>query len=188
LRAFLSNCDLLRSGIRLLDAGCGTGNVTLALLEAFKLRACHCHSIDGFDLTPAMLERFQKKLTRMRVPNVQLCQADVMRLESLPPVWQDYDMVVSASMLEYLPPESLAGALAALRARLGPQGALLLFITKRNWLMKLLIERLWVSNRYSRQQLITAFSQAGFHEIMFRKFPLNYFWLNQWGFIIEAKK
>ena len=50
--------------------------------------------------------------------------------------WTDYDLIVSASMLEYVPRKRLAEALAALRGRLTDQGRLILFITKRNWLTR----------------------------------------------------
>jgi hypothetical protein len=43
---------LLRSGIRVLDAGCGTGAVLLALHEAIVARGFVPGPLHGFDLTP----------------------------------------------------------------------------------------------------------------------------------------
>lgn len=90
-------------------------------------------------------------------------------------------------MLEYIPREKLVAALSGLKSLLSEQGTFLLFITKRNLLMNFLIGHLWSSNLYSRQELIEAFSLAGFTKIVFRKFPLSFSWLNLWGYIIEAR-
>ena len=56
-RYFLAS-PLLRPGLRVLDAGCGTGVVTLALRDAMVRRGIEKRTRHGFDLTPAMLERF----------------------------------------------------------------------------------------------------------------------------------
>jgi hypothetical protein len=90
-------------------------------------------------------------------------------------------------MLEYIPRKDFVTALIALRTRLAREGSFLLFITRQNWLMKLLIEHAWSANRYSRQELIDAFVAAGFGGVAFKKFPLSYFWLNLWGYIVEGK-
>ncbi len=50
---------LLRSGLRILDAGCGSGIITLALREALLTRGCSLGPIHCFDLTAAMLEQFR---------------------------------------------------------------------------------------------------------------------------------
>src|SRR6266849_8404612 len=62
IRALLQNSDLLRPGLRVLDAGCGSGVVTFALIEAMTSRGLKYESIHAFDLTPAMLSRFQTSL------------------------------------------------------------------------------------------------------------------------------
>jgi len=187
LRAFFKQCDLLKPDLRLLDAGCGTGIVSLSLIEA--LHSCnHLHkSIDAFDLSPSMLARFQNKLDKRKMDNVTLCQSNVLELENLPQRWKSYDLIVSASMLEYIPREKLVAALSGLKSLLSEQGTFLLFITKRNLLMNFLIGHLWSSNLYSHQELIEAFSLAGFTKVVFRKFPLSFSWLNLWGYIIEAR-
>ena len=95
----------------MLDAGCGFGMVTFALLDALQQRNFDYQRVDAFDLTPAMLARFRQTLETHRIPRVQLCQADVLALDTLPPSWTDYDLIVSASMLEYLPRQELPRAL-----------------------------------------------------------------------------
>ena len=186
LGAFYKSCDLLRPGLRILDAGCGTGTATFALLEAQRLNQSFFKSIDGFDLTPAMLARFQERLKSLNVTNVRLREANVLEPQALPSDWAHYDLVISAAMLEYVPKAELTRALAALRIRLAPDGRLLLFISRRIWITRLLIERCWKANRYTREQLEAALRSAGFTNIEFRKFPFPYFWQNWWGHVVAA--
>jgi SAM-dependent methyltransferase len=172
--------------MRILDAGCGTGTATFALLEAQRLNQSFFKSIDGFDLTPAMLARFQERLKSLNLTNVRLREANVLEPQAFPTDWVHYDLVISAAMLEYVPKAELTRALAALRIRLAPDGRLLLFISRRIWITRLLIERCWKANRYTREQLEAALHSAGFTNIEFRKFPFPYFWQNWWGHVVAA--
>ena len=187
LRAFFFASPLLRSDLRILDAGCGTGVVTLALHEALVRRGFTSESLHAFDLTPAMLERFRRTLRERALEGVELAQADVLELGALPASWHDYDLIVSASMLEYLPKTQLASALRGLRLLLRPGGSFLLFITRRNWLTRPLIGRWWRSNLYSADELERAFREAGFESIIFRRFPAPFRHFGLWGHIVEAR-
>ena len=186
IRAYFRASPLLRSGLRILDAGCGTGIVSLALREALQSRGFHFGLLQGFDLTPAMLERFRQTLRRRGIEGVELAQADVLRLDGLPRAWSNYDLIVSASMLEYLPPNRLVDALAGLHGLLNDEGRFVLFITRRNWLMRPLIGRWWDANLYEAPELEESFRHAGFSTIAFRRFPLAFRYLALWGYIIEA--
>lgn len=97
-----------------------------------------------------MLQHFQEKVVQCGIERLVTTQANVLQLDELPVGWANYDLIVSASMLEYVPRERLAEALAALRGRLADQGRLILFITKRNWLTRPLVGWWWRSNLYSR--------------------------------------
>lgn len=100
LRAFFLGSPLLGSGLRVLDAGCGTGVVTLALRDALVRRGFVPGALHAFDLTPATRERFQRRLRDRGIDGVETVQADVLALASLPGAWAEYDLVVSASMLD----------------------------------------------------------------------------------------
>ena len=187
LRAYFAHCPFLRPGLRILDAGCGTGVVSLAVRHALLRRGFGSAGIDAFDLTPAMLDRFRQALAARSIVDVHLAEANVLALDALPAAWTGYDLIVSASMLEYVPRASLPTALAGLRARLNETGAMVLFITRRNWLMRPLIGHWWHSNLYTRPELLAAFRQAGFGEIAFGRFPLAYRPFAVWGHIVEAR-
>lgn len=188
LRAFFLGSPLLGGGLRILDAGCGTGVVTLALRDALTRRGFVPRSLHAFDLTEAMLDRFQTTLRGRAVTDVELAQANVLELDRLPPSWRDYDLVVSASMLEYVPRDRLVDALRGLRARLHARGRFLLFMTRRNPLTRLLIGRWWQSNLYTKGELADAFRHAGFSRVVFRGFPLAARHLSAWGHIVEAER
>ena len=188
LRAFFLRDPALRAGLRVLDAGCGTGAVTFALLGALERRGLRPTALHAFDLTPAMLEHFRASLARRGVEGVATAQADVLALESLPPDWTGYDLVVSASMLEYVPRARFAEALAGLRARLRAEGRLVLFITRDNWLTRPLIGRWWRSNLYGEAELREAFRAAGFSRCAFPGFPLEAKHLAAWGHVVDAAR
>ena len=187
IRSYLLRSPLLRSGLRVLDAGCGTGVVTLALREALLARGFTPGPLQGFDVTPAMLERFAQQLEKRGIRGVEVAQADVLQLDGLPRSWQNYDLIVSASMLEYIPPDRLVAALSGLRSLLHRDGRFILFITRRNWLMRLLIGRWWQSNLYDAPELEEAFRRAGFANVAFGEFPPLFRHLAHWGHIVEAR-
>jgi len=92
--------------------------------------------IDAFDLTQAMLEQFQAELDASGVILVRLKQANVLALGQLPSSWSDYDLIVSASMLEHLAKEDLSQAVSALRGRLSKNGISLAIVTRKNWIQR----------------------------------------------------
>lgn len=184
--SFFRSYEGLGPGLRILDAGCGTGIPTLPLVRALTERGLAHGRIDAFDLTPAMLARFRDSVTNAGIANVRVQEADVLDLSGLPADWADYDLIVSAAMLEYVPRAQLVNVLGSLRARLAGGGKLLLFITRRNWITAALIEKPWSANRYTRPELTNSLEGAGYHHLAFRKFPPAFFWHNFWAHVVEA--
>jgi 2-polyprenyl-3-methyl-5-hydroxy-6-metoxy-1,4-benzoquinol methylase len=188
LGAFLSSSDMLRPNMRVLDAGCGTGVLTTALMRALENRGLPYEVIHDFDLTPSMLERFRQTIAKHHPQNVELRQADVLAIdEKLPPTWMNYDLIMSAGMLEYVPRAKLSMALAKLCRRIAPNGWLLLSVTRRNWITKRLIERKWQANSYGREELRCKLREAGVQTVAFRRFPWSHYWLNVWGHVVTAQ-
>jgi cyclopropane fatty-acyl-phospholipid synthase-like methyltransferase len=186
LRAFFRRSPLLRSGMSILEPGCGSGALTLAIRGALAERRLTTRAFHGFDLTPAMLDRLRARLQHHGIADVTLAQADVLRLHDLPTDWAGYDLIASAAMLEYVPRERLPHVLRGLRGRLAPGGRFVLFITRRSWLMQPLIGRWWRSNLYSAGEVRDVLSQAGFRGITFHSFPPPFWHLDAWGHIAQA--
>jgi SAM-dependent methyltransferase len=188
LRAFFLASPLLRPGLRILDAGCGTGALTLALHDALVRRGFATRALHAFDLTPAMLDHLRARIRRRGIDGIRLALANVLALDALPPDWTAYDLVVSASMLEYVPRDRFVEALRGLRGRLRDDGRFILFMTRRNPLTRILIERWWASNLYTRDELRRAFDAAGFRDVAFPRFPLGGAHLAVWGHIVAARR
>lgn len=186
LQRFFEQGDFLRSHLKVLDAGCGTGATTLALHSALNARHLLPAHFAAFDLTPRMLSRFWAALAQHPVPNLEIVAADVLALDKLPADWHDFDLIVSAAMLEYLPKARLAEALAGLRQRLAPDGTFVLFISRQSIWMDWLIRRWWNANLYTRAELEAALEQAGFTMRRFARFPGLYGYLNWWGHVVIA--
>lgn len=178
LTALLLAENLVRDGQRVLDAGCGAGLASFALLDALGRRGWRARKIDAFDLTPAMLERFAQTLHTRAIPDVELRQADVRDPAGLPPAWTGYDLILSVSMLEYVSREALAVVVRRLRERLAPAGRMLLVITRRNPITWIVVEKPWHAHSYTRAEFRAALSAAGCDPVRFTHYGARFFWLS----------
>ena len=80
----------LRGDVRVLDAGCGTGRVTAALVE--RLPRGHVVAVDG---SPSMVEQARERLG----PGVEVFVADLLELELDEPV----DAILSTATFHWIP-------------------------------------------------------------------------------------
>ena len=166
--------DLLCAGLRVLDAGCGFGMATFALLRALRQMNLGYHRIDAFDLTPAVLSHFREEIESAR----RMCWSwrpcrFMDRLRSNP-------VAIHAG----IPAErAIAFALARLRARLAVGGLLLAMITRKTPETKLFIDWGWRAERYRKEELAEAFRI----DLQWLRFPWRYFWLNRANYIVVAR-
>jgi len=188
LRALLHHSDLLRPDLRVLDAGCGFGTETFALIDALRAKNLRWEIIDAFDLTAAMLERFGRKIDERGAERIRIQRADVLQLQTLPPSWRNYDLVLSTSMLEYLRKQDLVDALTGLRELMAPDGRIMVMITRRTPEAKILIEWGWKAQSYSKAELVQRFEAAGLQNLRFLRFPLRYTWLNRANYVVTASR
>jgi len=189
IRALLETSGILGPKLRALDAGAGFGTATFALLDALRHRGIEPEAIEAFDLTPAMLVWFQRELDSRGVKQVRFKQANVLELDKqLPSSWSNYDLIISTSMLEYVAKPDLSQALSVLGARLAPHGTLLVVMTRKNWITRVLIEWWWQAVRYSREELQEAFAIAGFDNLAFGRFPPRYGWHNLSNHVVMAAR
>lgn len=185
LKRFFLASNYLRPHLKILDAGCGTGVVTRILYAIMREKKYEKIIFHAFDFTPAMLNVFHKWIANESAKNITLKQADVLDLKNLPSNWKEYDLIVSEGMLEYLPKDKIPQALNDLKQLLKEGGQLLVFITRRNIVTTLLIERWWKANIYEEKEIEQIFQRVGFSEFRFKGFSTM--WLNS-TIVIEAKR
>jgi SAM-dependent methyltransferase len=185
LEAFFQGAEYLRANFKILDAGCGTGIITRVLYQRANEKGYEGIKFHAFDLTQNMLGIFQEWITGQAADNIELQRADVLELESLPPHWKGYDLIVSSTMLEYLPKDKSKDALYNLKQLLGSNGTFLVIITKRNFLTQWLAGKWWKTNLYDEREIRALFHAVDFNKIDFKKFSPR--WLN-FIMVIEAKK
>jgi len=118
-------------------------------------------TVDAFDLTPAMQTQFRREIETRGISRVQLEQADVLNLESLPGSWTNYDLIISASRLEYLPKRDLPRALSGVRARLARDSHILVIITRETPETKVFIECWWHAERYTKHDCLRRSAMQG---------------------------
>jgi ubiquinone/menaquinone biosynthesis C-methylase UbiE len=90
----------LTPGARILDAGCGTGLLTLAVMRSMNVSA----SLTAIDLSASSITTAQKAVAenRRRRRPVQFAQSNIL---SLPFTDDAFDLVVTSGVLEYVPLE-----------------------------------------------------------------------------------
>jgi len=180
LTKFFLRGDYLRPAARILDAGCGSGAVTQALLAAAEVKNIHDLELYGFDLTETMLDTFKKWIS-VKNASIQLQKADVLKLpQELPPSWEAFDLIVSAGMLEYLPKDKLPQALQNLHRLLKATGKIIIFISRDHFFNKIVIKKFWKAEVYKKEELINIFRAAGLEPLEIRRFKI-------WGFAVVAQ-
>jgi len=107
----------LSRGARILDAGCGTGLLTLALLRAIRFPV----KITALDLSATSVVEAKKAVSqsRGRPQDVSFTQGNLL---SLPFADNAFDLVVTSGALEYVP---LKDGLDELARVIAPEGRLL---------------------------------------------------------------
>ncbi len=186
VESFFQKTNYLQSGMKILDAGCGTGIITRTLHQLAIKNNYHRITFHAFDLTQNMLAIFQQWITKQKANDIELRQADVLQIETLPSSWRNYDLIVSSAMLEYLPKNKVAQALANLKSLLRTEGILLVIMTKRNLLTWLFAKKLWKANIYKENEIQPLFHEAGFEKVAFKVFSSNSWWPKS-IMVIEAK-
>lgn len=112
-------CDILWAGkkspdgLRVLDAGCGTGSPLVATALAYPNA-----QITGVDFSQSSLEKARRLAKRYNAKNVQFIHLPI---ERLPQLQMTFDFVVSSGVLHHLPEPAVG--LKAIADVLDPQGA-----------------------------------------------------------------
>lgn len=101
-------------GARVLDAGCGTGTLTLALLRTLRVPV----KLAALDLSASSMATAKKYVNKSthREQKVQFAQGNIL---SLPFADESFDLIVTSGVLEYVPLHDGFGELARCIARGG---------------------------------------------------------------------
>lgn len=117
VKTVLDRADV-RQGMRVLDAGCGPGRLTIPLAR----RVGRDGEVVAFDLQQAMLDRVARNVSRAGVSNVRLVRGS---LEADSPVLRNepvFDRILLVTVLGEIPDP--VGALRSLHSVLAPGGLL----------------------------------------------------------------
>jgi SAM-dependent methyltransferase len=135
----------LQPGFRVLEVGCGNGNV-LRFLE----RVCTNGSVIGID-------RWMEGLVHARRrTSCSLVQGDLRKS----PFAGGFDIVGMFDVLEHLEDDS--GTLLQVRSLLAPRGALMLTVPAHEWLWSYFDEAACHCRRYSKSELEKKLKDAGY--------------------------
>ncbi|MFN2453058.1 MAG: class I SAM-dependent methyltransferase [Pyrinomonadaceae bacterium] len=113
-----ANLMPLHGGARILDAGCGTGLLTLALMKVLE----HPASINAIDLSASSLVKARRAVRdklRHTPHHVNFAQANVL---ALPFANASFELIVTSGALEYVP---ISEGMTELARVLAPGGYLL---------------------------------------------------------------
>jgi SAM-dependent methyltransferase len=175
VRSILEDRRALTSNMKVLDAGAGTGLVTRVLYSFAKEKGLGGIVFHAFDLTRAMLDVFQRWIDAEGAENaISTRVQDVLHLETLPPTWTDYDLIVTSTMLEYVPPASLDKAVAGLLGLLKPGGKMIWLLSGRTLPMRFFVGWLWRANLYSKSELDAVLAKAGAANVEYLSLPRPY--------------
>jgi 2-polyprenyl-3-methyl-5-hydroxy-6-metoxy-1,4-benzoquinol methylase len=141
------------SSIKILDAGCGTGLYTLALLNKYP----NAH-ITSFDLDGKLVERLRYKLHRNKLHDrarlfTANIQGSLQEIEG-----ERFDLIITAGVLEYTQPEATVKSLARFMV---PGGYFLNSPVKHNLFGKVIC-RLYACKPHTKKININAFTSNGF--------------------------
>lgn len=148
-------------GARVLDAGCGTGTLTLALLRTLRVPV----KLTALDLSlssMAAARRYVEK-DRRRDQKVQFTQGNIL---SLPFADESFDLILTSGVLEYVPLDDGFTELARVIAR----GGHLLHLPMRPSPVTALLEVLFRFKAHSPEQ-VSENSAQHFQVVSHYRFP-----------------
>ena len=139
--------------IRVLDAGCGTGFYLFAILQRFP----HARVV-GFDSGETLIQHLQTKINEEKLTSrarvfVADIQSELSEIHK-----QTFDLIITAGVLEYVPPEKTIRSLSRF---LVPGGYFLNAAIRKN-IWGNIVCKVYVCTTYSSDQNMRAFESNGF--------------------------
>lgn len=154
-------------GAKVLEVGCGTGNVTRELIE-------HAASVISIDLSPEYIDSIRQEFGGREGFEAVAC--DICDPAALELARHQPDTAVCLNVLEHIQDDR--GALAAMHAILRPGGTLVLFVPALPALYGSLDRALDHHRRYRKRALSDMLREIGFEtiEARYMNFPGLFGW------------
>ena len=151
------------ASLRVLDAGCGTGLYTFAILKKFRNA-----QMTAFDVNAAMMEKMKRIVQEKGLDSrVQIFNWDITGALPLPE--KQFDLIVTGGGLEYI--NDPAAAVKNLSPYLKKGGYFLNSPVKDNWLARM-VAKFYKFTPHSSLTNISAFTHNGFTLERTRSFPI----------------
>jgi len=148
-------------GNNILDAGCGTGHLTLELLQ------------EGFTVTATDYSQELVDFTREAIDQTDYCARvywlDLRKTETL--AEDNYDTIICLDVLEHIDDDMIA--LKNLKSALKPGGVLIISVPALDWLYSHRDEEIGHYRRYNKHELLKKLTDAGFEISMIRFWNLT---------------
>ncbi|WP_417461183.1 class I SAM-dependent methyltransferase [Kordiimonas sp.] len=170
LRRLSVNATAPQAGEAILDLGCGTGGLSIAVAKA-EPKA----NVTGYDIDPDILDIARKKMgSRAEAPAVTFREVNVAEIAALPQTdIGRFDCVTSSLVFHHLAPDRKRMALQAVRALLRPDGRFVLIdwgpganiLLRGAFLLVRLLDGLAVTRDNARGNLPVMLEGAGFSQI-----------------------
>jgi len=169
----------LREGMRVLDAGIGTGFLTIGLLREAPVPL----TITGLDFSAGMLAGLGRRLERLGLDDrVRLHLGDMRRM----PLRDGcFDLVVSSAAMEYLP--EVWDGIAECARVLRPGGRLLIIATRDSFMGKL-VAATWRNKTLETTYVKQCMERAGLGSVESLRFPAQFAYVNWWGMALLGEK
>mgnify|MGYP001446091496 CR=1 FL=1 len=141
-------------GNRILEVGCGMGNLVRALLAR--------ELVVGIDLEPKVISHLRQAYCDQ--PNVQFHSVDISDPRVLELASYSFDTIVSLNVLEHVEDDLLA--LTHMRQLIGPAGNLVLIVPAHSWLYGTMDRSIGHHRRYDKATMAEKLAEAGLEAIM----------------------
>ena len=169
----------IRAGTKILDAGIGTGFLTVNLLKESPASP----TIVGLDFSSGMLIGLNRWLTELGLEDrVKLHLADMRRM---PFPDETFDLVITSAAMEYLP--DVSEGISECGRVLRPGGKLL-FIASRDSFMGRVIAATWRNKILHQSYVEECMKQVGLTRIESLRFPWYFPQFNWWGMRLLGEK